>query len=68
VAPWFKSSGRRLFKEAGVPLPVGREDIRTVEEVVAAVAAIREQRPSATGVVAKLDDGTAGDGNVVIEL
>jgi biotin carboxylase len=64
----FKSSGRRLFKEAGVPLPVGREDIRTVEEVVAAVAAIREQRPTATGVVAKLDDGAAGDGNVVIEL
>ncbi len=51
----FKSSGRRLFKEAGVPLPVGREDVRTIDEVVAAVAAIREQRPTATGVVVKLD-------------
>jgi hypothetical protein len=64
----FKSSGRRLFKEAGVPLPVGREDVRTIDEVVAAVAAIREQRPTATGVVVKLDDSAAGNGNVVIEL
>ena len=29
-----KSSGRRVFREAGVPLPYGHEDVRTVDDVV----------------------------------
>ena len=64
----FKSSGRRLFMEADVPLPAGREDIRTLNEVLAAIAEIRKQRPSATGVVVKLDDSGAGDGNAIVEF
>ena len=64
----FKSAGRRLFTEAGVPLPAGREDVRTVDHVVAAIAEIRERRPNATGVVVKIDDSGAGDGNVVIRF
>jgi hypothetical protein len=64
----FKSSGRRLFKEAGVPLPVGREDIRSIDQMVAAVAEIQKQRPTAAGVVVKLDNSAAGDGNVVMEF
>jgi hypothetical protein len=64
----YKSAGRRLFAEAGVPAPVGREEVRTVEEVVAAIAAIRAARPAAPGVVIKHDNSGAGDGNVVIDL
>ncbi len=33
----FKSAGRRLFAGAGVPAPLGREDVRTTEDVVEAV-------------------------------
>lgn len=62
----FKSAGRRLFTEAGVPSPAGREDVRTIDQVVAAIAEIRARRPNATGVVVKIDDSGAGDGNVVI--
>jgi hypothetical protein len=64
----FKSAGRRLFAEAGVPVPVGAEGVRSVEEVVAAIAAVRSARPTAPGVVVKLDNSGAGDGNVVIDL
>jgi hypothetical protein len=64
----YKSAGRRLFAEAGVPAPVGREDVRTAEEVVAAIAAIRAARPTCPGVVIKHDNSGAGDGNVVIDL
>ena len=64
----FKSSGRRLFMEADVPHPAGREDIRTTNQVLAAIIEIRKQRPSATGAVVKLDDSGAGDGNVIIEF
>jgi PGM1 C-terminal domain len=64
----FKSAGRRLFKEAGVPVAVGCEDVRTVHDVLAAVASVRAARPSAAGVVIKHDDSGAGDGNQVIDL
>jgi hypothetical protein len=64
----FKSAGRRLFREAGVPLPLGREDVRTTDDVVAAILAIRAERPAAPGVVVKHDDSGAGDGNAVIDL
>ena len=64
----FKSAGRRLFTEAGVPSPAGREDVRTIDQVVAAIAEIRARRPNATGVVVKIDDSGAGDGNVVIRF
>jgi PGM1 C-terminal domain len=64
----FKSSGRRLFREAGVPVPPGREDVRTIDQLVLAIDEIREQRPTATGVVIKHDDSAAGDGNAVIRF
>ncbi len=37
----FKSAGRRIFREAGVPVPFGREDVKTVDDVVEAIADIR---------------------------
>lgn len=64
----FKSSGRRLFKQANVPVPYGREDVRTADDVVAAIQAIRRKRPETAGVVVKLDDSGAGDGNAVVDL
>lgn len=63
-----KSTGRRLFAQAGVPLPVGCEDVRTVNDVVTAIDAIRSARPGAAAVVIKHDDSGSGVGNVVIDL
>lgn len=62
----FKSAGRRLFREAGVSPAFGVEDVRDVEQVKQAIDLIRVSRPSAAGVVVKLDDSVAGDGNVII--
>jgi len=64
----FKSAGRRLFAEAGVPIPIGRQNIRSVAEINQAVNAIRADRPALPGIVIKLDDSGAGDGNVVVDL
>jgi hypothetical protein len=64
----FKSSGRKLFREAGVPVPYGVEDVRTPEDVVAAILDIRRNRPNCTGVVIKHDNSGAGDGNVVLRF
>jgi hypothetical protein len=62
----FKSAGRRLLAASGVPVPVGREDVRTPEDVDAAIGHVLSLRPDAAGVVVKLDDSGAGDGNVVL--
>jgi hypothetical protein len=64
----FKGAGRRLFRAAGVPTPLGREEVRTVDHVVDAVNWIGRQRPLLGGVVVKHDDSGAGDGNVVLDL
>ena len=64
----FKSAGRRLFAAAGVPVPLGREDVRTTEDVVDAIRWIGRQRPLLGGVVVKHDDSGAGDGNVVVDV
>ena len=64
----FKSAGRRLFREVGVPTPAGVEDVRDVEGVGRAVAEIRRTRPEVTAVVVKHDNSGAGDGNVVVPV
>jgi PGM1 C-terminal domain len=64
----FKSAGRKLFAAAGVPVPAGREDVRTPDDVVAAIGDLRAACPDVTAVVVKHDDSGAGDGNVVIEV
>ena len=64
----YKSAGRRLFATAGVPTPAGIEDVRTIDEALAAIATLRSVRPGIRAVVIKHDDSGAGDGNVVIDL
>ncbi|HEX7187178.1 MAG TPA: peptide ligase PGM1-related protein [Actinomycetes bacterium] len=64
----YKSAGRGLFRAAGVPLPYGHEDVRTVDDVVAAAEDVHRSRPDCTAVVVKHDDSGAGDGNAVIDL
>jgi hypothetical protein len=62
----FKSAGRRLFHEAGVPTPIGAEDVHDTRELAAAVETIRRTRPDLSAVVVKHDDSGAGDGNLVL--
>jgi len=64
----FKSAGRRLFRQAGVPVPVGVEDLQSLADVAAGIERIRRSRPDLDAVILKLDDSGAGDGNVVIDV
>jgi pheganomycin biosynthesis PGM1-like protein len=64
----FKSAGRRLFAEAGVPTPVGVEDLHSVDDVVEAVLEVRARGEAVRAVVVKTDDSGAGDGNRVLHL
>ena len=62
----FKSASRRLFRAAGVPVPPGAEDVRSVEDVAAAVARLREEVDGLRRVVVKVDDCGSGHGNLVV--
>ncbi len=64
----FKSAGRSIFREAGVPVPPGFEDLDSVEDAVDAIDRLRTDRPELAAVVLKHDDSGAGDGNAVIRL
>ncbi|NNE10691.1 MAG: hypothetical protein HKN41_00415 [Ilumatobacter sp.] len=62
----FKSSGRKLFRDAGVPIPPGLEDLTTVSDAVGAIEQLRTGHPDTPAVILKHDDSASGDGNAVI--
>lgn len=64
----FKSAGRRLFKQVGVPVPAGQEGVRTRAEALAALTGLQRARPGATAALVKLDNSSSGDGNVMVAL
>lgn len=58
----YKSSGRKLFRAAGVPVLPGYED---QHDPMAALARLKSENPGLEKAVVKRDDGFAGMGNVV---
>jgi hypothetical protein len=63
-----KTGCRRMFDELGVQCPVGAEDLHTVDDIVAAVQAMRVKRPTLTEAIVKLNDGVSGSGNALVDL
>ena len=63
-----KSGGRRIFRDEGVAVPLGAEDLATVEECVEALASLRRERPDLERAVVKLNDGVSGEGNAEVDL
>lgn len=63
-----KSGSRKIFREAGVPLPEGSEDLHSTDEVVGALANLRQALPGLSRAVVKLDEGFSGGGNAVFQF
>lgn len=63
-----KSGSRRLFRDAGIPLPAGHEDITTRDDVIRAIRDLQAQRPGLGQVVVKLDDSISGAGNALVDI
>ena len=63
-----KTGCRRLFEEAKVDSPAGFEDLRSLEEIVSALAALRERRSGIEQAMVKLNEGVAGAGNALVDL
>ncbi|MGF9757260.1 peptide ligase PGM1-related protein [Microvirga sp. 0TCS3.31] len=60
-----KSGSRKIFREAGIAMPEGFEDLFTPEQVVDALVELRQRRPAIRRAVVKLNEGFSGEGNAV---
>ncbi len=63
-----KSSGRRIFSEAGVDHPPGIEELHGRADVAKAIADLVRRRPEIDRVVVKLNEGVSGLGNASVDL
>jgi hypothetical protein len=61
-----KSGSRKVFREAGVPLPLGFEDLHSEHDVVEALLDLKRQRPALRRAVVKLNDSFSGEGNALL--
>jgi len=60
-----KSGSRRVFRQAGVPLPEGFEDLHGKAEVEEALVELAARRPGLRRAVVKLNDSFSGEGNAI---
>ena len=61
-----KSGSRKAFLKAGIPMPPGAEELKTYDDIVHAVAALKDMHPHIKKAVIKLNDGFSGEGNALI--
>jgi hypothetical protein len=61
-----KSGSRRVFREAGVDVPAGFEDLNTRDDIVHALVELKAQRPEIRRAVLKLNDSFSGEGNAIV--
>ena len=60
-----KSEGRRVFREAGLQVPAGVEDLRSRDDLVWALADVRRRRPGLQRALLKLDTNFWDEGHAV---
>lgn len=61
-----KSGARRIFRDAGVPMAEGVEDVHTRDDVAKALVDLRQRRPSLRRALVKLNDSFSGEGNALV--
>jgi len=63
-----KSGSRKVFREAGVDLPLGMEDLHTQREIEEALLELRARRPGLRKAVIKLNESFSGEGNAIFRF
>jgi hypothetical protein len=63
-----KSGSRKVFREAGIDVPLGAEDLRSEHDVENALLEIAAKRPGARRAVIKLNDSFSGEGNALFRF
>ncbi|PYQ63199.1 MAG: carboxylate-amine ligase [Acidobacteria bacterium] len=60
-----KSGSRKIFREAGVALPEGFEDLQSQRDIEEALIDLAAKRPGIRRAVVKLNDSFSGEGNAL---
>ncbi len=60
-----KSGSRKVFREAGIDLPMGFENLSSMDEVATSLAALKRDLPHLHTGVVKLEEGFSGEGNAL---
>jgi hypothetical protein len=63
-----KTHSKQLFRDLGIPVPEGAENLHSREEVEAAIVDLTRIRPGLRRVVVKLNESFSGEGNAVVTL
>lgn len=63
-----KSGSRKLFRAAGLLVPLGYEDLRDAADVTDALVALKQAQPQLRRAVVKLNEGFSGDGNAIFRF
>jgi len=60
-----KSNSRKLFRECGLTVPPGYEDLTSETEIVDALIRLKQEHPQLRKAVVKVNDGFSGEGNAI---
>lgn len=63
-----KSGSRKIFREAGVALPAGYEDLNDAADAARALAELKREKPDLKKAVVKINEGFSGEGNAVFDF
>lgn len=63
-----KSGSRRIFREAGIDMPDGFEDLKNADDIASAITELKTRSPALEKAVIKINEGFSGEGNAVIDL
>jgi hypothetical protein len=63
-----KSGSRKVFREAGIDMPFGFEDLRDAADVAEALVELKAKQPGLRRAVVKLNDGFSGEGNAIFDF
>lgn len=66
LSHWGSKTGSRdIFRNSGVSVPPGFENLYTVDDLVSALKELKVIQPSIRKAVLKLNEGFSGDGNAI---
>ncbi len=63
-----KTGSREIFEAAGVPYPLGHENLHSFEDVHRGLSEMRRAKPGLASAMVKLNEGVSGEGNAVVDL
>lgn len=63
-----KTGSRRIFREAGIELPLGYEDLKDTSDLVRALVEVKRERPDLRKAVVKINEGFSGEGNALFDF